>query len=58
MKTLKLKSGKNKQTLVFANNITYIRERNSRETFIKFGNENSIVVKIPFSELESKINEL
>jgi competence transcription factor ComK len=58
MKRLKLISGQNKQTLVFVNNIKYIRERNSTETLIKFDNENSIVVKMPFLELESKLNEL
>ncbi|MFT6966971.1 MAG: hypothetical protein ACJAT1_002197 [Marivirga sp.] len=57
MKTITVKtSSKENETIIFVDNINYIKERNSSEVMINFRIDCNIVSKISISEITNKIN--
>lgn len=59
MKTLELITGNDKlQTLVFVENINFIRVRNDNEVWIYFNNKQPTIAQISFDKLVNKIKQL
>ena len=59
MKTISVRTkSKDNDTLIFVENINYIRERKSTEVYINFGNDNGVIAQISMSEIIELITEL
>lgn len=60
MKTIELITGSNtkKRTIIFVEQIKYIREKTQNQVYIKFNNENSLVANISLNEITKLIKEL
>ncbi|ARV05571.1 hypothetical protein BTO04_02150 [Polaribacter sp. SA4-10] len=56
MKTIELRSLRNKKVIVFLNSINYIIERDLETSIINFGKENIVVVNYNYELLIDKIN--
>ncbi len=59
MKTISVRTGsKDNETIIFVDNINYIKERKLSEVIINFGIDCDVVAKISISEIINKINTL